>query len=84
MDYGRYVSCFFYIITQKNAGISLFILFDFEGCNHFLCVQVIENQAAVDFIRRTKDPKIAAKQLIDYAIRENSKDDISCVVVRFQ
>lgn len=46
--------------------------------------KVIENQAAVDFIRRTKDPKIAAKQLIDYAIRENSKDDISCVVVRFQ
>ncbi|KAI5059236.1 hypothetical protein GOP47_0025555 [Adiantum capillus-veneris] len=45
--------------------------------------KVIENQVAVDLVRRTKDPKAAAKQLVDYAIRENSKDDISCVVVRF-
>lgn len=46
--------------------------------------KVIENQVAVDLVRKTKDPKTAAKQLVDYAIRQNSKDDISCVVVRFQ
>ncbi|KAH7425294.1 hypothetical protein KP509_11G048400 [Ceratopteris richardii] len=46
--------------------------------------KVIENQAAVDLIRRTKDAKAAAKQLVDFAIRKESKDDISCVVIRFQ
>lgn len=45
--------------------------------------KVVENQAAVDLVRETKDPKAAAKQLVDYAIQQNSKDDISCVVVRF-
>ncbi|KAH7306642.1 hypothetical protein KP509_22G023500 [Ceratopteris richardii] len=45
--------------------------------------KVIENQAAVDLVKRTKDAKAAAKQLVDYAIRQNSKDDISCIVIRF-
>eukprot|EP00250_Pteridium_aquilinum_P010840 c19662_g1_i1 orf=570-1373(-) len=45
--------------------------------------KVVENQTAVDLVKETKDPKAAAKQLVDYAIQQNSKDDISCVVVRF-
>ncbi|MCO5576341.1 hypothetical protein L7F22_030150 [Adiantum nelumboides] len=45
--------------------------------------KVVENQAAVDLVREVKDPKVAAKQLVGYAIQQNSKDDISCVVVRF-
>lgn len=45
--------------------------------------KVVENQVAVDLVRETKDPKAAAKQLVEYAIQQNSKDDISCVVVRF-
>jgi protein phosphatase 1L len=46
--------------------------------------QVVDNQIAVDLVRKTKDPKTAAKQLVDYAISQNSKDDISCIVVRLQ
>ncbi|KAH7277230.1 hypothetical protein KP509_39G041200 [Ceratopteris richardii] len=45
--------------------------------------KVVENQVAVDLVREVKDPKAAAKQLVDYAIEHDSKDDISCVVVRF-
>ncbi|KAI5070282.1 hypothetical protein GOP47_0014625 [Adiantum capillus-veneris] len=41
--------------------------------------KAVENQAAVDLVREVKDPKVAAKQLVDYAIQLNSKDDISCV-----
>lgn len=54
-----------------------------ETSQHALFMQVVENQVAVDLVRETKDPKAAAKQLVEYAIQQNSKDDISCVVVRF-
>jgi len=46
--------------------------------------KVISNQEAVDIARRIKDPKKAAKQLIADALKRDSKDDISCVVVRFR
>ncbi len=42
------------------------------------------NQEAVDIAKRMKDPHKAAKQLAAEAIKRNSKDDISCVVVRFR
>ncbi|XP_015571622.1 probable protein phosphatase 2C 9 isoform X1 [Ricinus communis] len=39
---------------------------------------------AVDIARRIKDPMKAAKQLTAEALNRDSKDDISCVVVRFR
>ncbi|VVA95713.1 unnamed protein product [Arabis nemorensis] len=46
--------------------------------------KVMSNQEAVDIAKRFRDPKEAAKQLIAEALRRNSKDDISCIVVRFR
>lgn len=45
--------------------------------------KVVDNQEAVDLISKIKDPKAAAKQLTDEALGRRSKDDISCIVVRF-
>ncbi|MCO5567270.1 hypothetical protein L7F22_020960 [Adiantum nelumboides] len=45
--------------------------------------KVMNNQEAVDLVVKTKDPKAAAKQLTDTALERRSKDDISCIVVRF-
>jgi len=42
------------------------------------------NQEAVDIARRIKDPQKAAKQLATEALNRDSKDDISCIVVRFK
>ena len=50
-----------------------------------VCVnQVMNNQEAVDVVKRYKDPQTAAKQLVAEAVKRDSKDDISCVVVRFK
>ncbi|XVF66796.1 hypothetical protein PTKIN_Ptkin10aG0066700 [Pterospermum kingtungense] len=45
--------------------------------------KVMSNQEAVDTIKNIKDAQSAAKMLIDAAISKKSKDDISCIVVRF-
>ncbi|RVX23916.1 putative protein phosphatase 2C 9 [Vitis vinifera] len=45
---------------------------------------VMDNQEAVDIARKIKDPQKAAKHLTAEALRRESKDDISCVVVRFK
>lgn len=45
--------------------------------------KVMNNQEAVELVRKTKDPKAAAKQLTEAALERKSKDDISCIVVRF-
>jgi protein phosphatase 1L len=50
----------------------------------FLSIQVVGNQEAVDIAKKTKDPQRAAKQLATEALKRDSKDDISCVVVRFK
>ena len=42
------------------------------------------NQEAVDIARKIKDPQKAAKQLATEALNRDSKDDISCIVVRFK
>ena len=44
----------------------------------------MSNQEAVDSIRQIKDAQAAAKHLIEEAVSKKSKDDISCIVVRFQ
>jgi protein phosphatase 1L len=44
----------------------------------------MSNQEAVDIAKRMKDPQKAAKQIAAEAIKRNSKDDISCVVVKFR
>lgn len=44
----------------------------------------MENQEAVDLVKKIKDPTAAAKQLAAEAVNRKSKDDISCIVVRFK
>ncbi|KAF9592600.1 hypothetical protein IFM89_016210 [Coptis chinensis] len=46
--------------------------------------KVMENQEAVDIARKFRDPQRAAKQLAVEALDRDSKDDISCIVVRFR
>ncbi|MED6125094.1 hypothetical protein PIB30_065254 [Stylosanthes scabra] len=46
--------------------------------------KVMTNQEAVDIARRMKEPQKAAKQLTAEALERDSKDDISCVVVKFR
>lgn len=46
--------------------------------------KVMDNQEAVDIAKRFRNPQKAAKQLIAEALKRESKDDISCVVVRFR
>ncbi|GAB4838458.1 hypothetical protein Ancab_027992 [Ancistrocladus abbreviatus] len=46
--------------------------------------KVMSNQEAVDIARQIKDPLKAAKQLSTEALNRDSKDDISCIVVRFR
>lgn len=49
-----------------------------------LFLQVMENQEAVEIARKIKDPVVAAKHLTAEAVKRDSKDDISCIVVRFR
>ncbi|KAG2321006.1 hypothetical protein Bca52824_014219 [Brassica carinata] len=46
--------------------------------------KVMTNEEAMEIVRRVKDPQKAAKELTAEALRRESKDDISCVVVRFR
>lgn len=46
--------------------------------------KVVNNQDAVDIAIKHKDPQKAAKQLAAAALDRDSKDDISCIVVRFK
>lgn len=45
--------------------------------------KVLSNQEAVDIAKKIKDPQKAAKQLVMESLKRESKDDISCIVVRF-
>lgn len=45
--------------------------------------QVMKNQEAVDLVKPIKDPQVAAKRLTTEALARKSKDDISCIVIRF-
>ncbi|KAK4801444.1 hypothetical protein SAY86_021931 [Trapa natans] len=44
--------------------------------------KVMSNEEAVDFARKIKDPQRAARSLTTEALTRDSKDDISCIVVR--
>ncbi|KAJ6865734.1 protein phosphatase 2C 58 [Populus alba x Populus x berolinensis] len=46
--------------------------------------KVMSNQEAVDCIKHIKDSHSAAKNLVEQALSRKSKDDISCIVVRFR
>uniref|UniRef100_A0A7N0ZV42 protein-serine/threonine phosphatase n=1 Tax=Kalanchoe fedtschenkoi TaxID=63787 RepID=A0A7N0ZV42_KALFE len=46
--------------------------------------KVMNNQEAVDAVKSIKNAEAAAKYLTDEAVKRKSKDDISCIVVRFQ
>ncbi|KMZ61257.1 putative protein phosphatase 2C 41 [Zostera marina] len=46
--------------------------------------KVMQNEEAIELARKTKDPRSAAKKLTAEAIKKDSKDDISCIVVRFK
>ncbi|CAN8233965.1 unnamed protein product [Cochlearia groenlandica] len=46
--------------------------------------KVMTNQEAVDIAKKMRDPKEGAKQVVAEALKRNSKDDISCIVVRFR
>ncbi|XP_050218184.1 probable protein phosphatase 2C 44 [Mercurialis annua] len=45
--------------------------------------KVMDNQEAVDLVKHIKDPQAAAKRLTTEALTRKSKDDISCIVIRF-
>ncbi|KAG5526018.1 hypothetical protein RHGRI_032341 [Rhododendron griersonianum] len=45
--------------------------------------KVMANQEAVDIAKKIKDPQKAAKQIVVESLNRESKDDISCIVVRF-
>jgi len=46
--------------------------------------KVLSNEDAVNCIKNIKDAQAAAKHLIEEAVSRKSKDDISCIVVKFQ
>uniref|UniRef100_A0A0D6R417 protein-serine/threonine phosphatase n=1 Tax=Araucaria cunninghamii TaxID=56994 RepID=A0A0D6R417_ARACU len=46
--------------------------------------KVMQNQDAVNLVRNVKDPQVAATRLTEEALSRKSKDDISCIVVRFR
>lgn len=86
-----------FTITERNrwenyclqvlAIVSFFFLFVSFVREYlpFVCpsIQVMSNQEAVDFIKDVKDPQAAARQLTEAAVARKSKDDISCIVVKF-
>ncbi|XP_020589664.1 probable protein phosphatase 2C 62 [Phalaenopsis equestris] len=46
--------------------------------------KVMSNQEVIDAIKGIKDPQAAAKHLTEEALIRKSKDDISCIVVKFE
>ncbi|AOA64541.1 Type 2C protein phosphatase (PP2C) [Komagataella phaffii CBS 7435] len=44
---------------------------------------VCSDQQAVKLIRNIKDPKEASKMLVDYALAENTTDNVTVMVIRF-
>lgn len=46
--------------------------------------KVMKNEEAVDIAQKIKDPQAAARQLTTEAVNRDSKDDISCIVVRLK
>ncbi|KAI3712361.1 hypothetical protein L1987_70915 [Smallanthus sonchifolius] len=64
--------------TNIDANTEIFILAS-DGL-----WKVMTNQEAVNIALKIRDPQKAAKQLAFEALNRESKDDISCIVVRFK
>lgn len=45
---------------------------------------VVEDQAAVQLVRDTADPRKAAEDLLDHAYRKYSTDNVTVLVIRFR
>ncbi|EPS68602.1 hypothetical protein M569_06167 [Genlisea aurea] len=77
------------LILASDGLWKVFLISNFRSVfrNQFfesrIHMQVMSNQEAVDVGKRIKDPARAAKQLVQEAVDRDSKDDISCIVVRF-
>ena len=69
-------------------GILFLKVFWHQFLNYYtvypFCMQVMKNQEAVDLVKSIKDPQAAAKRLTTEALARKSKDDISCIVIRFR
>ena len=44
----------------------------------------MDNQEAINFVSKIKDPQIEAKKLTVESLKQESKDDISCIVIQFK
>ncbi|EEF44394.1 probable protein phosphatase 2C 58 [Ricinus communis] len=67
-------------ITEERIGDDAeFVILASDGV-----WKVMSNQDAMDSIKDIKDAQLAAKRVIEEAVSRKSKDDISCIVVRFQ
>ncbi|KAJ6819579.1 putative protein phosphatase 2C 62 [Iris pallida] len=66
------------VVEEKIGADTEFFILASDGL-----WEVMSNQEAVDSIRDIKDPPSAAKHLTEEAVARKSKDDISCIVVRF-
>ena len=45
---------------------------------------VVNDQGAVDLVRAVSDPRQAAEELLDYAYKNYSTDNVTVLVVRFR
>ncbi|XP_059659823.1 probable protein phosphatase 2C 58 [Cornus florida] len=67
------------VVLEKIDDDTEFVILASDGL-----WKVMSNQEAVDSIKNMKDAKLAAKHLTEEALSRKSKDDISCIVVKFQ
>eukprot|EP01018_Ginkgo_biloba_P009993 Gb_08517 [translate_table: standard] len=67
------------VIEENIDSTAEFIILASDGL-----WKVMKNQEAVELVRNIKEPVVAATRLTDEALSRKSKDDISCIVVRFQ
>ncbi|KAF6155870.1 hypothetical protein GIB67_039201 [Kingdonia uniflora] len=56
-----------------------FVILESDGVS-----AVMSNQEAVDCIKDIMDPQEAARHIVEEALSRKSRDDISCIVVRFK
>lgn len=92
MDCGRLVSILWKFHTSSSDIFNwalwlennIFLLcLSLSNQKFNLQFQVMSNEEAVESIRQIKDAHAAAKHLTEEALKRKSKDDISCIVVRF-
>ncbi|MQM16802.1 hypothetical protein Taro_049763 [Colocasia esculenta] len=64
--------------------IPTLITYPNQGLKRRRLKAVMKNQEAVDLVKPIKEPQAAAKRLTTEALARKSKDDISCIVIRFR